>query len=537
MLIVRNMDEPHGAGPEPSGPGGDGASPTGPSGAAPPDYARLTAYTYLTVPERADYIAVMRVFTGTLLADLSAHEVAEKLAHSGDPKPVDLVALRLDQLRAWGALLPSARPVRAATVTEYQRSRGRYQLSPAGEMVQRHSDELLAADSVREVSRELLGLVAEGLTALRDLAQEPGGVAGQDALGRVSTIFAQFERFVESVREFYAYLGHVLNRFDLGDTEFRVFKDVLLDYAETITEDVARQTPVIREALDGLWPVLPDLLARIDAADQGLSALGDSDVRIRRSSGRHLRDWQELRGWFIDSGGRGSGVGQLRLATMKALQSLLGNAKRMLRSSAMGELSRRNDLLRLARWVDAADDSQAHDLVAAAFGMYGVRHLGGARGDRDTATSSTSWWHDDPVDVPVSIRERGDRRPRGAVRREGEDYTQARRDLLRTAREREERRAAGAAELVAAAGREDTVVFSAAAFELFNELLGRAMAQPSGEPGSRVFRTADAGLRLSLEVREQADRTTVVHSRGGDLVLEGCTVHLSSSRTREATGS
>jgi hypothetical protein len=40
---------------------------------------RLTAYTYLTVPERRTYLAIMRVFTGTLLADLSAHDVAERL--------------------------------------------------------------------------------------------------------------------------------------------------------------------------------------------------------------------------------------------------------------------------------------------------------------------------------------------------------------------------------------------------------------------------------------------------------------------------
>lgn len=39
---------------------------------------RLTAYTYLTVPERRTYLAIMRVFTGTLLADLSAHDVAER---------------------------------------------------------------------------------------------------------------------------------------------------------------------------------------------------------------------------------------------------------------------------------------------------------------------------------------------------------------------------------------------------------------------------------------------------------------------------
>ena len=44
-----------------------------------PDLDRLTAYTYLTVPDRRTYLAIMRVFTATLLADLSAHDVAERL--------------------------------------------------------------------------------------------------------------------------------------------------------------------------------------------------------------------------------------------------------------------------------------------------------------------------------------------------------------------------------------------------------------------------------------------------------------------------
>ncbi|QBI56231.1 DUF2397 family protein [Streptomonospora litoralis] len=554
-------------GPAPS-PGG-GAEP----GSAPAaEYERLTAYSYLVVPDRDVYIAIMRVFTGTFMADMSAHEVAEKLSRDSGTRrsadtdthtvtaeqtagsaapsspsaagdlPVDSIARKLDQLKDWGALLPSARPVRAATVTEYQRSRGRYQLSPVGEIVQRHSEELLSADSIREVSRELLGAVAEALDSLAREAHEPGGVAGADALRRVSAIFTQFGRFVESVRDFYAYLGQVLNRFDLGDAEFRVFKDVLLDYAETITEDVARQTPVISAAVDSLWPLLTDLLERIDAAEPGLSALSAADVRVRRSSGRSLDDWRELRDWFADSAGRGSDVGQLRLATMKALQSLLGNAKRMLRSSARGELSRRNDLLKLARWVDTADDETAHDLIASAFAMYGARHLGGARGDTDQATSATSWWKDDPVEVAVSLRERGDRKARGAYRREGEDYSQAREDLLHEAHEHEARREAGAAELAAAAGREEEVVFSAAAFELFNELLGRAMAQSrAADSGTGRFGTDDPGLGVALDLREHPGRVAMIRSRNGDLALEGFTAHLGSSNTgftqaREETG-
>ncbi|MDS1270742.1 DUF2397 family protein [Lipingzhangella sp. LS1_29] len=94
------------------------------------DHDRLVAYRYLVEPARADYIAIMRVFTATLLADMSAHEVAERLAHNRVDLPVETVAQRLEQLKQWGALLSSSRPVKAASVAEYQRSRGRYRGMP-----------------------------------------------------------------------------------------------------------------------------------------------------------------------------------------------------------------------------------------------------------------------------------------------------------------------------------------------------------------------------------------------------------------------
>ena len=126
---------------------------------------RLTAYTYLTVPDRAAYIAIMRVFTSTLLADLSAHDIAERL----DGRfPVETVAGKLDALTTWGNLIPSSRPVKAGSIREYHRVRSRYQLSALGERIQRQADEILVnADAAREVSRELLALVARGLAGVR----------------------------------------------------------------------------------------------------------------------------------------------------------------------------------------------------------------------------------------------------------------------------------------------------------------------------------------------------------------------------------
>ncbi|MEU2931271.1 TIGR02677 family protein, partial [Streptomyces sp. NPDC007251] len=46
---------------------------------------RLDAYTYLSAPERLEHLAIMRVFCGTLLADLAVPDLLAKLRQAGGP--------------------------------------------------------------------------------------------------------------------------------------------------------------------------------------------------------------------------------------------------------------------------------------------------------------------------------------------------------------------------------------------------------------------------------------------------------------------
>jgi uncharacterized protein (TIGR02677 family) len=485
---------------------------------------RLSAYTYLTVPDRETYLAIMRVFTTTLLADLSAHDVAERLA--GTPS-ADMVAAKLDSLKNWGNLLPSSRPVKASSIREYHRVRSRYQLSPLGERVQRQADEVLAtAEAAREVSREMLGLVARGLRELYAAARLPGGVDPADCLERVSTLFAQFGQFADSVRDFYAFLGQVIFRYDLDSAEFAGFKELLLDYAETITDDVAYFAPQIEESLTGLWPLLPGMLGRIDESDQGLAALRRADIEIQRSRGRDIDDWASLRAWFFDDSGEGSQVSQLRDATLRALQALLANAKRMIRSST-GELSRRKDLLKLARWFDACDDATAHDVFVAAFGLYGARHLAVGTGDDGREVpATTSWWDGPAAPVPVSLRDRGSRAPRGRAA-SAEDYAAQREKLHLEAAEATRRQRAAAAELRAASARLADVRLSVAATGLLLDLVARCLAGAS--PGFAEACGTDDDLGVRIILTRSPGNCAVVRGADGDFALDGLTLAIGTA--------
>ncbi|WP_406737554.1 TIGR02677 family protein [Streptomyces sp. NBC_00853] len=513
-------------------------------------WQRLNAYAYLSAPDRLEYVAVMRVFCSTLLADLAVPDVLAKMAESGGPTvalDAETLTARLERLVHWGALLRSSHSVKASSITEYQRSRSRYQLSKLGERIQRDADEVLAgADAAREVSSELLALVERGLRELNDVVQRPGGVEPQDALERVSTLFVQFTEFADSVRDFYAYLGQVLARYDLDSAEYQGFKELLLDYVEAIREDVAFRAPRIASVLDVLWPHLPGLLERLDAHARGLSGVpgtgGQPEVRVQRSRGREKADWEGLRGWFTDVDGQGSQVDQLRDATLRALQSLLTNAKRMLRS-ASGELSRRKDLLRLARWFDEAAPEDAHDIAVAAFGLYGARHLGVPPASDEAVPAYTSWWNGPVVEVPVALRERGSRAQRGRASAM-EDHSAQKRRLQEAARAQAESRRAAADELRSAAGRFADVRLTSAALGLLLELLatalGNARLRRTGagdldgaaqEFGLESAQSADAELGIRLTVRRSSGTRTVLHSADGDLVLDD--LELEIGRTAE----
>ncbi|MFF8880790.1 TIGR02677 family protein [Streptomyces flaveolus] len=516
---------------------------------------RLDAYTYLSAPERLEHLAIMRVFCGTLLADLAVPDVLAKLHQAGGPAAglnADSLTVRLEQLVKWGNLLRSSHTVKASSISEYQRSRTRYQLSKLGERIQRDADGVLAeADAAREVSNELLALVERGLRELAQLVTAPGGMEPQDGLERVSTLFVQFTEFADSIRDFYAYLGQVLARYDLDSAEYQGFKELLLDYVEAITEDVAFRAPRISAALDTLWPYVPGLLARLDAHAQGLTGLspqsdGHLETRVQRSRGREISDWEGLRGWFSDTDGQGSQVDQLRDATLRALQSLLANAKRMLRS-ATGEMSRRKDLLRLARWFEKAAPPDAHDIAVAAFGLYGARHLGIPPATDEVVPAYTSWWTGPVVEVPVALRERGSRAQRGRTSAV-EDHSAQKRRLREAARERATARAAAADELRSASGRFAEVRLTSAALGLLLELLATALGNAqlrrrdgTDGVGATEFdldqaHSVDAELGIRLTVRRMAGARCVLHSVDGDLLLDDLELDVGRTSSGVADG-
>jgi uncharacterized protein (TIGR02677 family) len=501
---------------------------------------RLHLYAYLQPREHhRTYLEIMRLFTATLLADLSAGEVATALAAAerdgrideGESR-VETVIARLKQLVEWGNLVHGRREVVAASIAEFQHGSVRYQVSKLAVRVQRDVDELLRVpEGAREVSREMLpaierGLRQLGVTLSEALMAERHGPASArratEALAeQVTTLFLQHAELAATVRDFYAYLGHVVTRHHLDPAEIAGFRNLLVEYIQMVVEDVLRYTPAIGETLAMLGRSRGELLRLLGAPTFAGESAGE---RVERSRGRAATDWQELTDWFVDRPGRPSQVTALREATARAIGALLASVKRA--TSGGGPLpGRRAELLKLAGWFESATPERAHRLYAAAFGVYSARHLLPAP-EHDSDDEHTPW-RDGPVtDVTVSVRSRGDRGARGRTSRIVDDPI-TEQSLLAEARHTDRRRADAVAELASAAGSLESTVLSRDALGVLTELLTMAMAQRERVEDAGATADPVRGLRVSVEHR--AGHTTRIASAGGTLTLNDAAVTVEAS--------
>ena len=478
---------------------------------------RLESLRYAVTPEAATYIAIMRTFTSGisgLLSDQSAAEVRQRLRDEyGIELDLDTVDERLSFLVEHGNLARSPRETEARSIREYLQTRSRYQLTQRGETVHRQVEELLdSAETAREVSSEMLGAILAGLERLTGYDEVTvAAVKPDDVARQITTLFAQFERLVDSTRDFYTYLSEVLRRFDLDREQFRAYKAVLLDYLSRFVDEIGLHMPQIGDAILAVEPLAPVLVGR---ANEGQRLVGLDGQRARRALGLAIEDWPALRTWFLGEPGREADAAQVRRLATDAMGALLANLRRIV-ASGSAETSRYRDLITLARWFHDADDDTAHALWAAAFGLFPARHLGFIA---EPVPPTTSWWEAPPAEVPITLRSTGDRTMRGRPGRPA-DFAAAKQRRIAEREAAERRRRAALAEIAQLDGRIRHARLSDDARTVLLDLYGRALLT-AGRP-LRPDEEATSGIagELRLVVRRTPGSDTVIVSPQGRLEL------------------
>ena len=419
------------------------------------DEARLL-FRYLGGEEWQEYRAIMSVFADTFFSEFSPQDVIGALHELGIDINDTVVADRLESLRSWGNLSVSTSVGNPSSLDDYYKRRHRYLITRAGQEVHDVVEGILhRIDDVSDVQAGRLRDVHRALENLITLCERGlDNVTAEVTVDAVRAVFDPHESFSTEVTQFFASINQWQSRFDLEDDEITFFAEILVSYVSEQLVEIERMARPIAGSLRSLSPYIDEVVVR---SRSGLAArvsdagLSDS-ISVRPPAGSQHADWNHLMRWFgagVDGQSRLDGLTRQALA---AVRTLTGNLTRLSRVGA-SIASRRGDFIKLARFVDSADDNAAvQQLMAAAFGLFPSRHFGVLAADaEDPVATSTPWQRAPSAQVPVSLRERGERTQRGSVSKV--KNRAAERDQLRRNRQQERNAETQTAqELLAAAG-------------------------------------------------------------------------------------
>ena len=380
---------------------------------SPAELDRLRLYAYATAGQSAEYVAIMRLFAGALLAEWSAHDVVEH----GVDLPVDVIEQRLRYLEANGNLLASPQEVRVTSIAEYQRQPARYAATSsacASTARSRRSSPPPAARGVPRVARRgrppahgARRLGPDGITAI-DPADWPR------RLHRVLAV-----RVVRRLRSPTSTRTSVrCSPAPTSTTTSGSGSSASCSTTWRRSSMPSPATPAPSAALDALDPSLPTLVDRLADAEPDLERVlhsspgGEGIERSRgRAIGRLGRAACLVRRRRQQDIGRAATPGRGGTGRRGAAGQRQADERRSSR-----ETSLRQHFLRLAGWFDTATPTDAHVLYTrrspstapATSRAPRSRRRRGAAGDHQLVAGTGA-------PVPVSIRERGDRNPRGRV--------------------------------------------------------------------------------------------------------------------------
>ncbi|HEY3776271.1 MAG TPA: TIGR02677 family protein [Solirubrobacteraceae bacterium] len=495
--------------------------------------ARYAPFAYLTAQNADLYRRTMLTFVAAkrrFVVHLRGEDVSDALSGE-DPQAVTAA---LKALVGWGNLRADPDTSRVTSVEDFHRARFLYQLTHAGEIVERaigvFDEQLGRRGALQAVA---LRDIAVGLRALAPLAADADPDVGSTGL-LLRDLVQRCADLADNAQAFMGSLQRTIDLYDLDVEAFVAYKDRLIDYLERFIRD-----------LTGTGAEIADLLYRLDDADVDrlLALVAERAAEDAAPGGEDSRDkalaaelsnwrerWRGVREWFTSSPGHPSQQKLLRESAVRAIPDLLAVVA-MLNERRAGRSDRHADFRELAVWfAEAPDEVAMHRLWEAGFGLRGARHL---TLDQDTALArdehpvapATPWAEAPRLLISPRLRRTGSYERRGKPNRVI-DRRRERALLAERAAAQADQTAAARARLVSEypVRLSDLGELDADAFSLFLSLLGQALsARRPNEPRTRIV-TGDGSLEIVLTqipgAGEVEIRTDEGVFRGSDHVLQ-----------------
>lgn len=482
---------------------------------------RLLALRAATSDQASLYVAVLSLLAEAKAAyhlQMRTAEIRRRLAPlaaAGLTGELTDRALRpaLDQLRDWGCVDWVQDPsFRATSVEEYLQRHELWELTAVGEATLRSVAAVLgASDEAGALQRAMFRQIRGALDGLAE------AIAQRDATAvylRLRDLDLAIADLAGNAREFYATINRIAREERLDDHVFLVYKDQLIAYLQSFHDDLVRNRSVISAKLLALDVDHRSVLVELaEAGDDSVGLFGDRADWAAR--------WDGMLDWFVAGRTERAEVEALGAATTVAIRELLTLLRR-LTEQATRPVNRASELRETAAWFARCEsDDEAHALFDAAFGLAATGHVGLPAADPDADGRFPSWWHVDPVDVPVSLREYG-RRPAPGRTGRRRDFSAVKQQLAELAAADARQRGDAARQLVSVDLRDTRI--DPAAWPVLLAYLDQALAaRPAGRRFTSTVRSADAVIHLA-----SADHDTCLLGPGGAVTLARCHLEITA---------
>jgi uncharacterized protein (TIGR02677 family) len=484
----------------------------------PGERDRLRALLVATT-ERADrHLAILSAMVAARAAyqpQLRTEELLTMLPAAALELDFDGLVVALDALKELGCVdwAPDTRQV--TRKEDMYRRRAQWSLTAVGVAAYDAAQAVLAAV---ETAGGLRARLFEGMR--RNLEALLAAVRARDA-GRTYALLRSLDTdlrdLTRSAQDFTIRLAELTRGADLDAAVFLDCKELLLSHLSAFSDDLYRYRRRMAATAAAIATEGVDRLVELAVAgDDGAAAvLGlGSDLRASWQS-----RWTGLERWLTPEDGQQSGLEELFAATTRAVREVLAQIRRLSEADSR-PVDRTSELVALARWFHRCDrDEDSHALFDAAFGLGRTPRVSGLPADPTATGPRTSWWSAEPVEIAVSLRERGQHSAPGKTARAA-DFSGQRAALAAEAAAAERARAEAAAGLARGplAGR----ILSRAELALLLDLVDECLfALPA--TGRDAVHAAAEGVTVLVR-HDPAD--CMVESVDGVLVFEGLTVEV-----------
>jgi len=488
--------------------------------------AGYSAFAHLSADRAVLYRAILDTFVKAkrrFALHLRPADVERALAETDLGLTEQPVGDALAQLVEWGNLEAHPDTADVATVEEFYRPRHLYQLTPAGEAVERALEVFDAGVRAKgELQAVALGDIRLLLDELLALAIADPLDEGKAHL-TLLTLRGRFDELTAKAQAFMSSLQRTIDLHGLSVDALVAYKQSLIDYLERFIGELMLATAEIAERLQALDDQGVERLLAAAARRELADALDPTPAERERAEAIWKERWQGLRAWFVASGDGPSQAEILRQRGRSSIPALLMAVARI-NDRRVARSDRSADLRALALWfAEVETDEEAHRLWRAAFALSPARHLAideESLAAREAApvTAQTGWLEAPPIGISPRLRESGRyTRPGPAARvvdRTAEKTALARLlDLEAAQFEAARRRLASGRRLrlseLAALGR--------AEFDLLLDLLGEAIGARPGPDGVIETSSTDGSLLIRLEPPASSEEQACLETEAGRL--------------------